>query len=84
MTVKPSELSAALDQAQEAIGKLDYSKANQLLEEAIRARSEAGPEVEMARLLLAETSLVVGRWERAQRELDRLTTVIAGIDPPAP
>lgn len=72
MTVKPSELSVSLDEAQEAIGKLDYPKANQLLEDAIRTRADASPELEMARLLLAETSLVVGRWERGQRELDRL------------
>lgn len=51
---------------------MDHQRANQLLEESIRTSADSSPELEHARLLLAETSLVVGRWERAQRELDRL------------
>ncbi|MFN8609999.1 MAG: tetratricopeptide repeat protein [Vulcanimicrobiota bacterium] len=71
-SVKTSELGALIEQANAAMGQLDYTRANQLLEDAIRSRVDGGPELDMARLLLAETSLVVGRWERAQRELDRL------------
>jgi tetratricopeptide (TPR) repeat protein len=67
-----NELRHALEQAQQAILSMDHQRANQLLEEAIRTRAEGSPDLEQARLVLAETSLVVGRWERAQRELDRL------------
>lgn len=67
-----ADLSLALAEAQKSIQELDYPKANQVLEDAIRSTPEGAPEMEMARLVLAETSLVIGRWERAQRELDRL------------
>lgn len=53
------------------MGCLNYQGANQMLEEALRTGGDGG-QLEEARLLLAETSLVVGRWERAQREFERL------------
>lgn len=72
-TVQPgNELSQAIEEALQATRKLEHQRANQLLEDAIRTTSEFTAELELARLVLAETSLVVGRWERAQRELDRL------------
>lgn len=72
-TVQPeNELRQAIDQALKAIQQMDHQRANQLLEEAIRTSADSSAELEQARLVLAETSLVVGRWERAQRELDRL------------
>ena len=43
MTVKPSELSVSLDEAQEAIGKLDYPKANQLLAGVIQHHIDVHP-----------------------------------------
>ena len=67
-----NELSQAIAGALAAVEEMDHQRANQLLEDAIRTTSDSSPEIEHARLILAETSLVVGRWERAQRELDRL------------
>ena len=66
------KLTQVIGQALLATQQLDHPRANQLLEEAIESFAQSGPELEMARLILAETSLVVGRWERARLELDRL------------
>lgn len=66
------DLKTALAEAQACLVQLDHPGANRKLDEALRAAPEGNPDLEMGRLLLAETSLVVGRWERAQRELERL------------
>jgi tetratricopeptide (TPR) repeat protein len=62
------EVGGALESARACCQELDFPKANQLLEEFVRS----GTDSDEARLWLGETSLVVGRWERAQRELERL------------
>lgn len=69
---RDSELEQANQRAEEMISSLDHPGANQLLEEILRTPFPPGPELNQARLLLGETSLVIGRWERAQRELERL------------
>lgn len=74
-----SELNHVLYHVHEQIRRLEYPEANAALEEAIRVASDGHPDMEEGRLLLAETSLVIGRWERSQRELERLleTTQVA-------
>lgn len=68
----PGDLKQAIDEAQQRMAQLDFPSANRLLEESLRTTPEDHPDLEQGRLLLAETSLIVGRWERAQRELERL------------
>ena len=65
------EAGGALETARAFCRQLQYLKANQLLEDLVRSGGE-DVDLEEARLYLGETSLVVGRWERAQRELERL------------
>lgn len=67
-----SDLALVVAAAEDQIKRLNYPEANQMLEEAIRVASDSHPGLEEARLLLAETSLIVGRWERVQRELERI------------
>ncbi|MBT9582067.1 tetratricopeptide repeat protein [bacterium] len=69
--VPEAELTQVIDQALRATREMDHRRANQLLERAVTSFAP-GPELELARLILAETSLVVGRWEQARRELDSL------------
>lgn len=68
----PADLAEAITEAQRRMAQLDYPSANRLLEESLRSTADGHPQLETGRLLLGETSLVVGRWERAQRELERL------------
>jgi len=64
-------IQALIDQALQATQQMDHRRAHSLLEEAIGARAP-DLELEMASLMLAETHLILGRWEQAKQKLESL------------
>lgn len=77
---RAEDFPEAMEQGRQLALELNYEESSKAYERALKAAHKlSGADQVAARLAYAETCLVIGRWDRAQRELQRVLDGGEGI-----